>query len=109
MGKTCRVKQRTKTSNKRKSFLGMKRQLVNNVNTGINLSTVNNESENDSLNIHHQSDSTTATATFATSNKTFSTSQTPSVSSTKVDDIEKESPKTKESIPGNHFIDVNMF
>ena len=42
MGKTCRVKQRTKTSNKRMSFLGVRRKLVNNINTGINLSTVIN-------------------------------------------------------------------
>ena len=35
MGKICRVKQRTKPS--RKEFLGVRRQLVNNVNTGINL------------------------------------------------------------------------
>ena len=49
----------------------------------------------------------TATATFATSNETFSVSQTPSVSSSKVEDIE-ESPKIKESISGNRIIDVNI-
>ena len=87
----------------------MRRQLVNNINTGINLSTVNNESENDSLNIHDQSDSNTATATFASSNETFSTSQTPSVSSAKVKDIAEESFKRKESILGSRFINVNMF
>ena len=54
MGKICRIKQRTKTSKKRKRFLGKRRQLVNNVNTGINLWTVNNESKNDNLNIHDQ-------------------------------------------------------
>ena len=37
----------------------------------------------------------TATATFATSNETFSVSQTPSLSSSKVEDIEEESPKRK--------------
>ena len=42
----------------------------------------------------------TATATFATSNETFSVSQTPSLSSSKVEDIEEESPKRKESISG---------
>ena len=54
MGKICRIKQRTKTSKKRKRFLGKRRQLVNNVNTGINLWTVNNESKNDNLNILDQ-------------------------------------------------------
>ena len=49
----------------------------------------------------------TATATFATSNETFSVSQTPSVASSKVEDIE-ESPKIKESISGNRIIDVNI-
>ena len=49
----------------------------------------------------------TATATFATSNETFSVSQTRSVSSSKVEDIE-ESPKIKESISGNRIIDVNI-
>ena len=47
----------------------------------------------------------TATATFATSNEKFSVSQTPSLSSSKVEDIE-ESPTRKESISGNRVIDV---
>ena len=47
-----------------------------------------------------------ATATFAKSTKTFSVSQTPSVSSSKVEDIEVELPKRKESISGNRVIDV---
>lgn len=38
----------------------------------------------------------TATATFAKSNETFSVSQTPSVSSFKVEDIEEKSPNQKE-------------
>ena len=50
----------------------------------------------------------TATATFATSNETFSVSQTPSLSSSKVEDIEEESPKRKEIISGNRIIDVNI-
>ena len=58
----------------------MRRLLGNNVNTGINLLTANNESKNDNLNIHDQSGSMTAAATLATSNKTFSVSQTASVS-----------------------------
>ena len=51
----------------------------------------------------------TATATFATSNETFSVSQTPSLSSSKVEDIEEESTKRKESISENRIIDVNIF
>ena len=52
--------------------------------------------------------STTATATFATSNETFSVSQTPLVSLSRVEDIEEKSPKMKESISGNHIIVVNI-
>ena len=51
----------------------------------------------------------TATAMFATSNQTFSVSQTSSLSSYKVEDIEEESTKRKESISGNRIIDVNIF
>ena len=102
MGKICRVKQRTKTSKKRKRFLGVRRQLAINVNTGINLWTVNNELKNDNLNIDDQSGGITpATATFAKSNKTFSVSQTPSLFSSKMEDIEEELLKRKESISGN--------
>ena len=86
----------------------MRRQLVNNVNTGINSWTVNIESKNDNLNTHDQMNGgiVPATATFAKSNKTFSVSQTPSVSSSKVEDIEEELPKRKESISGHRVIDV---
>ena len=86
----------------------MGRQFVNNVNARIDLSTVNNESKNDNLNTHDQSGSTNARATFATCNETFSVSQTPSISSCKVEDLEEESPKRKESISGNRIIDVNI-
>ena len=34
----------------RKGFLGLRRQLLNNVNTGINFSTADNESKNGNLN-----------------------------------------------------------
>ena len=50
----------------------------------------------------------TGTATFATSNDTFSVSQTPSSSLYKVEGIERELPKRKESISGNRIIDVNI-
>ena len=104
MGKICSVKQRAG----RQGFWRVRRQLVNNVNTGINVSNVNIESKNDNLIIHDQSGSTTATATFATSNETFSFSQTSSVSSSKKEDIEEKSPKRKESISVNRIIDVNI-
>ena len=42
----------------------------------------------------------TTTATFATSNETFSVSQTPSASSSKVKDIEEESPTGKKVFLG---------
>ena len=50
----------------------------------------------------------TATTTFATSNETLSVSQTTSLSSSKVEDIEEESPKRKDSISENHITDVNI-
>ena len=49
MGKICGVKQRTKTHKKRKGFLGVRKDVVNIVNTGINLSNVNSESIKDNL------------------------------------------------------------
>ena len=100
-----RVKQRFAESNKeqrlpKKGFFRSEKKLVNNVNTEINLSTVNNDSKNDNWSIleHDQSCSTTAAATFAASNETFSISQTSSVSSSKVEDIEGESPKRKKKV-----------
>ena len=45
-----------------------------------------------------------ATATSGKSNKTFSVSQTPWVSSSKVEDIEEELPKRKEGASGNRVI-----
>ena len=50
----------------------------------------------------------TTTAAFATSNERFSVSQTSSLSSSKVEDIEEEPPKRKESISGNYIVDVNI-
>ena len=85
----------------------MRRQLVIDLNTGINLWTVNNESKNENLNIHDQRGGITpAIAAFAKSNKTFSVTQTLSLSSSKVEDIEEELLKRKESISGNRVIDV---
>ena len=49
MRKICRVKQRTKTLKKRKGFLGVRRDVVNIVNAGINLSNVNSASIKDNL------------------------------------------------------------
>ena len=50
----------------------------------------------------------TVTATFTTSNEKFSVSKTPSLSSSKVEDIEEESSKRKEKIAGNRIIDVKI-
>ena len=87
----------------------MRRQLLNNVNTGLiaQLQIMNQKWQFEYLYIIKVVVST-ATATFATSNETFSVSQTSSLSSSKVEDIEEESPKRKESISGNHIIDVNI-
>ena len=49
---------------------------------------------------YDQSGSITTTATFATSNEPCSVSQTPSVSSSKVGDIEEEYPKGKKLFLG---------
>ena len=104
MRKIWRVKQKTE------EIFKSENTLVNNANTGISLWTVNNESKNDNLNIHDQSGGgiTLATATLAKSNNTFSVSQTPSVSSSKVEDIEEDLPKRKESISGNWIIVIDV-
>ena len=49
MGKICRVKQRNKTHKKRKGFFGVRKNAVNIVKTGTNLSNVNSESIKDNL------------------------------------------------------------
>ena len=89
----------------------MRIQLLTQVNTRINFSTADNELKNGNLHTYTYLIKVvvlTATATFATSNETFSVSQTVSLASSKVEDIEKESPKRKESILGNHIFDVNI-
>ena len=48
----------------------------------------------------------TATTTFTANNEMFCVSQTPSLSSFKVEDIKEEWTKRKESISGNRVIDV---
>ena len=85
-------------------------QLLNTANTGINFSTAHNESKNGNLNAYYIIKVVVpiARATFATSNETFSVSQTPSLSSSKVEDIEEESSKRKEKISGNRIIDVKI-
>ena len=47
--KVCRVKQRTKTHKRRKGFLGVRKDVVNIVHTGINSSNVYSESIKDNL------------------------------------------------------------
>ena len=58
----------------------MRRQILNNVNTGINFSSADNEAN----------------------------SQAPSLSSSKVEHKEEESTKRKESISGNHIVGGQM-
>ena len=89
----------------------MRRQLLNNVNTGILFSTADSKSKNGNLNTSQniiKEVVPTATAKFRTSNETFSVSQTPSLYSSKMEDKEEESPKRKGSISGNCIIDVKM-
>ena len=90
----------------KKAFLGVIREFVNNVNTKSNLSKVDNESKNHDLNVYILSK-----WWFHWNNnvcyKWWNVSQTLSVSSSKVEDIEDESPKRKETISGNRIIDVN--
>ena len=98
---------------KNERFFRSKKQFLNNVNnvnvnTGINSSTVSNESKNDNLNMHDQDGSTNATSMFARSTEMFSVSPTSLVSSSKVEDLEEESPKRKKNISGNRIIDVNI-
>ena len=88
----------------------MRRQLVN---TGINLLTVNNKSKNDNLSIYMIWSRKVLVlgviqqiSILSKSNKMFSISQTPPVSSSKVENIEEELPQRKESICGNWVIDV---
>ena len=85
----------------KEGLLGVRRQLLNNVNTGINFSTADNES--------YRSSTHCSTAMFVTSNETFFVSQTPSLLLSKSEDLEDESPKRKKSISGNRIIDVNIF
>ena len=77
----------------------MRRQLVN---TGINLLTLNNESKNDNLSIYMIWSKKVLIlgvmqqiSILSKSNKMFSVSQTPSVSSSKVENIEEELPQRK--------------
>ena len=98
---------------KNERFFRSKKQLVNNVNnvnvnTGISSSTVSNESKNDNLNMHDQDGSTNATSMFARSTEMFCVSPASLVSSSKVEDLEEESPKRKKNISGNRIIDVNI-
>ena len=80
----------------------MRRQLLNNVNTWTDFSIADNEIKKWQFEYLYIIIVVvpTATAAFTTSNEMFSVSQTPSLSSSKVEDIEEESPKRKESISG---------
>ena len=87
----------------------MRRHFLNNVNTGINFWTADNESKNGNLNTCRYIIKVVG-STHCNSNVCykFSVSQTPGLSSSEVEDIEEESPKRKENISGNHIIDVDI-
>ena len=103
MGKVCRVKYRTKTTKKRKGFNGHKSTVNNNadivnLNVPIDINTesssVNNESQNNS--VYSQSESET--------NINLSTA---SASSQKIKDFVASSPKdTSSATTGNRIIDI---
>ena len=104
MGESCRVKKRTKTHKKRKGFQGVRKNVVNIVNTGINLSNVNSESIKDNL-----VDSNVNAAILPKSdNKQILNPQKLSASSSKVQSIEVTPVNKKEDISGNRIIDANF-
>ena len=104
MGESCRVKKRTKTHKKRKGFQGVRKNAVNIVNTGINLSNVNSESIKDNL-----VDSNVNAAILPKSdNKQILNPQKLSASSSKVQSIEVTPVNKKEDISGNRIIDANF-
>ena len=104
MGKICRVKQRTKTHNKRKDFLGVRKDFVNIVNTGINLSNINNESIKDNL----VNSNVNSTILPKSDNEQILNPQKLSGSSSKVQSIEVTPANKKEDISGNRIIDANI-
>ena len=103
MGKTCRVKQRTKTHKKRKGFLGVRKDVVNIVNTGINLSNVNSESIKDNL----VNSNFNSTILPKCDNEQILNPQKLSASSSKVQSIEVTPANKKEDISGDRIIDAN--
>ena len=105
MGKICRVKQRTKTHNKRKDFLGVRKDFVNIVNTGINLSNINNESIKDNL----VNSNVNSTILPKSDNEQILNPKKFSASSSKVQSIEVTPANEKENISGNRTIDIPIF
>ena len=104
MGKICRVKQRTKTHKKRKGFLGVRKDVVNIVNTGINLSNVNSESIKDNL----VNSNFNSTILPKCDNEQILNPQKLPTSSSKVQSIEVTPANKKEDISGNRIIDTNI-
>ena len=104
MGKIRRVKQRTKTHKKRKDFLGVRKDFVNIVNTGINLSNINNESIKDNL----VNSNVNSTILPKSDNEQILNPQKLSASSSKVQSIEVTPANKKEDISGNRIIDANI-
>ena len=102
MGKICRIKQITQTNKKRKSFYGVRKDVVNIVNTGINLSNVNSESVKDN---RINSNSTILPKSV---NEQILNPQNLSASSSKVQSIEVTPANKKVQISGNRIFDVNV-
>ena len=104
MGKICRIKQITQTNKKRKSFYGVRKDVVNIVNTGINLSNVNSESVKDNR-INSNINSTILPKSV---NEQILNPQNLSASSCKVQSIEVTPANKKVQISGNRIFDVNV-
>ena len=104
MGKICRVKQRTKTHKKRKDFLGVRKDVASIVDSGNNLSNVNNESIKGNL----VNSNVNLTILTKSDNKQILNPQKLSTSSSKVQSIEVTQTNKKEDISGKHIIDANL-
>ena len=105
MGKICRVKERTKTHKKRKGVLGVRKDVINIVNTEINLSNVNSEPIKDNL----VNSNVNSTILPKSDNEQTLNPQKFAASSSKVQSIEvTQQPIKKEDISGNLIIDANI-
>ena len=99
-----RIKQRTKTHKKRKGFLGIKKDVVNIVNTRIDLSNVNSESIKDNL----VNSDINSTVLPRNDNEQILNPQKLSASFSKVQSIKATPANKKEDISENRIIDANI-